>query len=144
LGVSLPPDVNLDQAFDAADAWLTASVAKSIAEKQVDIATSTPVTQHAPKQQEVERVPVDGDSEIETFEVSGYVIEYAPTGQKSLKVKGGIYTKFGVKVWPEVAQKAAQLSDWEGKDAGEYAVVGKLAAVVLMDGGKPKKVIGWK
>lgn len=144
LDVNLPPEVNLEQAFDAADAWLTASVAKSIAEKQVDIvvAKPAPVAQHA--QQEMVREPVVGDSETEVFEVIGYVIEYAPTGQKSLKVKGGKYSKFGVKVWPEVAQQNAQLSDWETKDPGEYTIVGHLSAIVLLDGGKAKKVIGWK
>ena len=155
LTVNLPPEVNLEQAFDAADAWLTASVAKSIAEKQVDIAVSqpAPVAQHKPSNDgegrygnevEVQRVPVVGDSETEVFEVIGYVIEYAPTGQKSLKVKGGKYSKFGVKVWPEIAQQNAQLSDWETKDPGEYTIVGHLSAIVLLDGGKAKKVIGWR
>jgi hypothetical protein len=145
---SLPPEVNLDEAFDSHDAWLTAVVAKSVSEKQVDIVAQAPsVAQHAQQPQEVERVPVVGDAEVATFEVSSYVIEYSPTGQKSLKVKeakGGKYSVYGVKVWPEIAEKNAQLSAWESKDAGEYAIAGKLVAVVMLEGGKAKKVIGWK
>jgi hypothetical protein len=144
LGVELPADVDLTQAFDAADAWLTASVAKSVSEKQVDIGVAQHAQQAPPVQQEIERVPVVGDSETEVVEITGYVIEYAPSGQKTLKVKGGKYPKHGVKVWPEMAEKNAQLSDWESKDPGEYTIVGKLTAVVLLDGGKAKKVIGWK
>lgn len=145
LGVELQAGVDLTQAFDAADAWLTASVAKSVHEKQERIGSVAQHAQRAPVvQQEVERVPVVGDSETEVFDVTGYVIEYSPQGQKSLKVKGGKYTKFGVKVWPEVAQQNAQLSDWESKDPGEYTIVGKLTAIVLLDGGKAKKVIGWR
>ena len=144
LTANVPPDTPLDTMSDSMDAWVTAFVAKSVTEKQADIGVAQHAQQAPAVQQEIERVPVVGDSETEVFEVAGYVIEYMPTGQKSLKVKGGKYTKFGVKVWPEVAQQNAQLSDWESKDPGEYTIVGKLTAVVLLDGGKAKKVIGWK
>jgi hypothetical protein len=38
LRVNLPPDANLEEAFDSADSWLTAAVAGSVGEKQASIA----------------------------------------------------------------------------------------------------------
>ena len=44
LTLSLPADANLEEAFDASDAWLTAAVAGSVREKQANIAKQKPVT----------------------------------------------------------------------------------------------------
>ncbi|MFA5808725.1 MAG: hypothetical protein WC935_00125 [Thermoleophilia bacterium] len=54
LEVSLPPDANRDEAFDENDAWLTAAVGRSMAEKKASIQKMQAEAAEAKKGQTVE------------------------------------------------------------------------------------------
>jgi hypothetical protein len=63
-------------------------------------------------------------------------------GKKRCRVKGGIYSKYGVTVWPEVLEKLDLPP--EAREPGEHELDPGLSMVVQMNGDKPKKVVGWK
>lgn len=147
LEVNLPPEANLDDAYDSLSAYLEAKVGQDAKLKaaEVEVRVTTQTVVH-PEFTDDDGVvfPAQESSETEVFDVTAYEIAYTPKGQKILKVKGGKWTKFGVTVWPEVAEQSKALEGWDSRDAGEYTIGGKLTAVVLMEGGKPKKVVGWR
>ena len=65
-------------------------------------------------------------------------------GKTYWKIKGGIYQRYGVTVWPEVLQAAQQaglyLSDGELNPAQEYPLGGWIAHFVINEKGQPQKV----
>lgn len=60
-------------------------------------------------------------------------------GRKTFKVKGGAYRKWGVFIWPEVLERDFGI-DSDNIKPGLHAF--KYRVRILMDGDKPKKVVG--
>ena len=84
-----------------------------------------------------------GDEDV--FNVDTIMVEFMPDGvTKSAKAKGGRWSKYGVKVWPEVLLLPPLEWDLDSLDAAEYPVPKGLQAIVMMHEGKPRKVLEWK
>ena len=146
--INVPPDGDVDQLAMALDAYLTASVAESMKQKQEDMpqAEEVPVLHNAPAKsapREV-RTPIDDSgAEYDIFDVASIAVEYSPGGEKRAKVKGGKWAKFGVMCWPEVLSLEPLEWNLDELDAVEYSVPAGLKAKALMVDGKPKKVVEW-
>ncbi len=96
------------------------------------------ITTHSPS------TPVAASStpthgEVPHFTATILSITESPKG-KLAKLKGGIWSKWGVTCWPE--QAAALGIGYEDKSAGEYAIDPIEVIYAADDEGKPKKVIG--
>ena len=74
-----------------------------------------------------------------TFIATTLTIEFNPKGEKSGKLKGGRFEKFGVRLWPEVAKVLG--FDLEQYEAGEYKIE-PISVRYVEHEGKPSKVIG--
>ena len=156
LSLGLPADANLEEAFDAADAWLTAAVAGSVREKQASIAkqqadwqtrhvaTETPVVaamggtvQPAPVAEI--RTPVEGDAEYRVIDVDYFEVSVDANNVRVCKVHGGPYKKYGVRCWPEPLDAIG--IKLETLEAGKFSLPdGYVKARILMAEDKPKKV----
>ena len=168
-------DLNLDDTFDAVDAWLTAAVAKSmkaktapeapalqpeqaatVAETSTEAGFGPPAVEslasEPPPPPPTESPPPppsapQASGPVETHEIlDNCTISHQVTGSgiHHLLVKGGKYTKFGIKMWPEKASEFIQ-SEWQewpiGKDYG--LPDGYSEAVIQMKpDGKPDRVVG--
>ena len=107
------------------------------------VAKPAPVAQVA--QQAVSQVLSNVSQDEDVFNVDTIMVEFMPDGvTKSAKAKGGRWSKYGVKIWPEVLALPPLEWDLEATDAGEYPAPTGLQAVVLMHEGKPRKVLEWK
>lgn len=74
-----------------------------------------------------------------TFEAEE-IVSTMHDGTVYWKVKGGVYTKFGVTIWPEVLQESG--FDYDQMDPREtYDINGRKAVCQLNEEGKPKKVV---
>ena len=110
------------------------------------VAPSQPTLPVPPKKASVKTgpAPVVSDDE-DIFDVDTIMVEFMPDGvTKSAKAKGGRWSKYGVKVWPEVLALPPLEWDLDSLDAAEYPVPKGLQAVVMMHEGKPRKVLEWK
>jgi hypothetical protein len=149
LALDLPPDANLEEAFDAADTWLTAAVAGSVREKQENIAKQKPVAPEAPVAQVVQQAPVaeirtpvtDGGEEYRTIDVEFFEVSVDANNVRVCKVHGGPYKKYAVRCWPEPLEAVG--IKLETLEAGKFSLPPEYkSAKVLMAEGKPRKV--WK
>ena len=141
-------DLNLDDAFTAVDAWLTAAVAASMKAKTAELAPKTQVNVEAaatvaqtPPPAPTEApppppAPPQASGPVETHEIlKDCSISHQVTGSgiHHLLVKGGKFSKYGVKMWPEKASEFIEHAwqEWPiGKDYG------------LPDGYKPDRCVG--
>lgn len=122
LAVDLPPDANLEEAFNEYDAWLTASVAGSVREKQANIAKQKPQPEE-PKPAPVAeiRTPVGDDGlEFKDIAVDYIKVVYSEEGEKRARTFGGLFKQYGVVTYPEAL--AAIGFDLEAAEAGVYAL----------------------
>ena len=149
-------DLNMDDTFAAVDAWLTAAVAESMksksgaSEAQVPEVAIPEDKSPPPPRTEAPPSPPEAsvsDSGAETHEVlENCTISHQVTGSgiHHLLVKGGKFSKFGVKLWPEKASEfiESDFTQWEiGKEYG--LPDGYTEAVVQMKAdGKPDRCIG--
>ena len=107
------------------------------------VAKPAPVAQVA--QQAVPQVLSNVSQDDDLFNVDTIMVEFMPDGvTKSAKAKGGRWSKYGVKVWPEVLALPPLEWDLDATDAAEYPAPAGLQAVVMMHEGKPRKVLEWK
>jgi hypothetical protein len=91
-----------------------------------------------PTQEETTSDNGGGDLVQETETFAAQRLIGATSGDKTYwKLRGGIYTKYGVTIWPETLE-AAGLHNLEPRQ--EYDLTG-YSATVSLEGGKPKKVI---
>ena len=163
-------DLNMDDTFAAVDAWLTAAVAGSMTQKGIGasvalvpevaipedksppppLSEAPPVARLAQVAASVPPSPPEAsvsDSATETHEVlDNCTISHQVTGSgiHHLLVKGGKFSKFGVKLWPEKASEFIE-SDFTQWDIGkEYSLPdGYTEAVVQMKpDGKPDRIVG--
>ena len=136
-----------DELYAASASWLSAKVAGThkahgtLASQPV-VPVRTPIPQGAVVK--TGPAPVASDDE-DIFNVDTIMVEFMPDGvTKSAKAKGGRWSKYGVKVWPEVLALPPLEWDLDSLDAAEYPVPKGLQAVVMMHEGKPRKVLEWK
>lgn len=78
-------------------------------------------------------------SGVHTFRATKLSVQFSPKGTKVGKLHGGNYQKYGVTVWPEVAQQFG--FDLDKLQPGEYDCDMEVAYAVNEEG-KPQKVIG--
>ena len=153
--VNLPPEVDLEQAFDASDAWLTAAVGASMAEKRGMIAKSKETHEQvvaAPSAEVVQAVaaapaaqaPVASDATYEVIEVKNFAVEMTKSGKRIGKAFGGKWTKFGVTFWPETAAEVGVELDACDLDRKYNLPAVYTHARVEMDVDKPKKVVSFE
>lgn len=75
-----------------------------------------------------------------TFTADTLTVEFNAKGEKTAKLKGGAFAKFGVRLWPEVA---AQLGfDLNQHEAGDYRIQPMPVVYVNNNEGKPSKITG--
>lgn len=75
-----------------------------------------------------------------SFTADTLTVEFNAKGEKTAKLKGGAFAKFGVRLWPEVA---AQLGfDLNQYQAGDYRIDPMSVAYVNNTEGKPSKITG--
>lgn len=76
-----------------------------------------------------------------TFTANILTVEFSPKdGSKLAKLKGGQWTKHGVRLWPEAAQALGyNLDDFP---AGDHSIQPVNVCYVLNDKGQPAKVTG--
>ena len=142
LEMNLAEGADLDAVFKAMDDELTLAVGVSAHEKEAKVMRS--VTQpEAEDFVEPEYMP-STDATTKTILAETITVEFTPKGQKNAKVKGGRWKMYGVMCWPEVLSLPPIEWDLETLDAGDYPAPPGVKAIVLMDGDKPKKVIGWE
>lgn len=80
--------------------------------------------------------PPQGD----TLEIDAESLQVADDGErKTFRVKGGAYKKWGVFIWPEVLERDFGINS-ESIRPGLHPF--KYRVRVLMDGDKPRKVVG--
>ena len=97
--------------------------------RQAPQPTSAPATAKAPA----------SNGNGHTFHATKLSIQFSPQGKKFGKLHGGSFQKFGVTVWPEVAEQLG--FDLESLQPGEYGC--ELDVVYAVnDEGKPQKVVG--
>ena len=164
------PDATTDveELASALDAYLTASVAESMKQKQEALGALETVVRNAPQQppladltpdeapktplqvkpdlREPERVPIDdGGNEYDIFDVDEIVMQATPNGKLFGKAKGGKWTKWGVSVWEELLTAPPLEWDFDSLSVGvAYAApVGLRAKALLNDKGQPSKVVEW-
>ena len=141
-----------DELYAASASWLSAKVAGTHkAHGAMPSPTSAPVAKTAQQPTlpagavvKTGPAPVASDDE-DIFNVDTIMVEFMPDGvTKSAKAKGGRWSKYGVRVWPEVLALPPLEWDLDSLDAAEYPVPKGLQAVVMMHEGKPRKVLEWK
>jgi len=76
-------------------------------------------------------------TETDTFRASR-LVGATSAGKTYWKIKGGIYSKYGVTIWPEVLEGAGL---GELTPEGEYDLQDQYKATVLLENGKPKKIV---
>lgn len=97
---------------------------------------ATPSTTSAPSSPRQEPQQGGGLS----FTADTLTVEFNAKGEKTAKLKGGAFAKFGVRLWPEVA---AQLGfDLNQYQAGDYRIDSMAVRYVNNDEGKPSKIVG--
>lgn len=75
-----------------------------------------------------------------SFTADTLTVEFNAKGEKTAKLKGGAFAKFGVRLWPEVA---AQLGfDLNQYKAGDYPIEPMAVRYLNNDEGKPSKIVG--
>ena len=157
--VALPVGANVADAFDAWDAWLTASVGASMKEKGELIAKNKPAPKDIAQQltesaeaankivSAIQAAPVaeirtpvtDSGDEYRMIEVDYFEVSVDANNIRVCKVHGGPYKKFGVRCWPEPLEGIG--IKLETLEAGKFSLPdGYKQAKVLMVEGKPKKV----
>jgi hypothetical protein len=146
LALDLPPDANLEDAFDAADTWLTSSVAASVREKKENIAKQKPaelpnpaeVVQAAPVA-EIRTPVAEEGQEYRTIDVDFFEVSVDANNVRVCKVHGGPYKKYGVRCWPEPLEAIG--IKLETLEAGKFSLPPEYKkAKVLMADDKPRKV----
>jgi hypothetical protein len=91
-----------------------------------------------PEAPPAQRAHTNGDGEF--LELDMESLDVTDNGQrKTFKVKGGAYRKWGVFIWPEVLEREFGI-DAEAIKPGLHPF--KFRVRILMDGDKPKKVVG--
>lgn len=88
------------------------------------------------KAMEGQRQPGAQGATYEEHPADTLTCEYA-NGRHSYKVKGGPFTKWGVRIWPETLVRAGLSPD--GIEMGDTELDGTMK--VLVEGGRPKKVV---
>lgn len=87
--------------------------------------------------------PAAGSTSMQITEVEEHAAELIDhsfaDGKHSYKVKGGVFSKWGVRVWPEVLKRAG--IDAETLPLGETMLDDGGVMKVQIDGGKPRKVL---
>jgi hypothetical protein len=74
-----------------------------------------------------------------TFEAQALTVALDESGRATFKVKGGKFSRWGLRIWPEVL--AATGFDVNALQAGQtYSLTGYTAAYILGDNGKALKV----
>ena len=135
-----------DELYAASASWLSAKVAGTHKAHGTMPSQPTAKPTPVPAGAVVKTGPAPVATEDEDiFDVDTIMVEFMPDGvTKSAKAKGGRWSKYGVKVWPEVLALPPLEWDLQQTDVAEYPVPKGLQAVVMMHEGKPRKVLEWK
>lgn len=157
--VNLREGEDLHEAFDVLDRWLTVKVGASMKEKGEKIAKrnappvapEAPVAPPMPVAQPVQQPqPAQHAGMLENLDredLNEFTLSHAVTqnGQDYILVKGGKWSKYGVKAWPEVADTISDgWKQWPiGQEYNQPAHI-RCAVVELKPDGNPKKVVAFE
>ncbi len=109
----------------------------------------TPVTTHKPQPTEPKTTvaptsapaaPTTQSQSGLTFTANVLTVEFTPKGEKAAKLKGGQWTKHGVRLWPEVAQALGYNLDNFGP--GDHSIEPVNVCYALNEKQQPAKVLG--
>ena len=148
---SLAEGANVQEEFDALDAFLTAAVGMSVTEKKGKIAKTQAAEKHEPAEgavirmapdvkpaPEVERVPVDDDgNEFKDIKVDFIKVVFSEKGEKRARAFGKPFDKFGVVTYPEALEAVG--FDLDAAEPGNYALPAPYTTARILLGGKNEK-----